>query len=94
MAGIAEVASAPYPDASQFDAKGKYFDAKATPEQPRWVSVDVRAVRQGPYLALAEMRSMPELEHMVLLQKGSRLSISPVSAGEWKAISKRIGGGR
>ena len=64
--------------------------AKASREQPRWISVDVHAVEQGCYLPLAEMRTMPELEEMVLLQKGSRLSISPVSAGQWKAILKRV----
>ncbi len=90
VAGIAEVASGAYPDASQFDKDGKYFDPKASREQPRWISVDVHAVEQGRYLPLAEMRTMPELEEMVLLQKGSRLSISPVSAGQWKAILKKI----
>ncbi|MDB5916152.1 MAG: hypothetical protein JWR40_386 [Massilia sp.] len=90
VAGIAEVASAAYPDHSQFDAGGKYFDPKATRETPRWISVDVRALEQGRYLPLSEMRAMPELEDMVLLQKGSRLSISPVTAGQWKAILKRL----
>ena len=91
VAGIAEIVSGPYPDASQFDKGGKYFDPKATPEQPRWVSIDVHAVKQGRYLPLSEMRTMPELEDMVLLQKGSRLSITPVTAAQWKAILKRIG---
>lgn len=90
VAGIAEVASAAYPDESQFDKKGKYFDPKASREQPRWISVDVRAVERGRYLPLSEMRTMPELEEMVLLQKGSRLSISPVTAPQWKAILKRV----
>jgi predicted RNA-binding protein with PUA-like domain len=92
VAGIAEVASVAYPDESQFDQGGKYFDSKATREQPRWISVDVRGVEQGRYLPLSEMRAMPELEDMVLLQKGSRLSISPVSAAQWKAILKRVRG--
>ncbi|MEW6373437.1 MAG: EVE domain-containing protein [Pseudomonadota bacterium] len=90
VAGIAQVASGPYPDASQFDSAGKYFDPKATPEQPRWISVDVKAVEQGRYLPLSEMRAIPELEDMVLLQKGSRLSISPVTAGQWNAILELI----
>jgi predicted RNA-binding protein with PUA-like domain len=92
VAGIAAVASTPYPDASQFDRDGKYFDPKATLEQPRWISLDVRAVEQGRYLALSEMRTMPELEGMVLLQKGSRLSISPVSSAEWAVIHTYIVG--
>jgi predicted RNA-binding protein with PUA-like domain len=86
VAGIARVASGAYPDASQFDAASKYFDPKATSETPRWISVDVQAVASGRYLPLTEMRTVPELEDMVLLQKGSRLSISPVTAGQWQRI--------
>lgn len=86
VAGIAEVASTAYPDASQFDPASHYFDAKATEETPRWTSVDVRAVAQGRFVPLTELRAMDALEGMVLLQKGSRLSISPVSAGQWRAI--------
>lgn len=92
VAGIAEVASGPYPDASQFYRAGHYFDPKATPEQPRWISVDVKAKEQGRYLPLSEMRTLPELEDMVLLQKGSRLSISPVTPGQWKVILDLIRG--
>lgn len=90
IAGVAEVASGPYPDATQFDPKSPYYDPKATFEQPRWISVDVRAVEQGDYLPLSEMRTMPELEDMVLLKKGSRLSISPVTAAQWKAVLGRV----
>ncbi|HBZ06113.1 MAG TPA: EVE domain-containing protein [Massilia sp.] len=90
VAGIAQVASGPYPDASQFDSQGKYFDPKATHEQPRWISVDVKAVEQGRYLPLSEMRAIPELDDMVLLQKGSRLSISPVTTGQWNKILELI----
>lgn len=87
VAGLAEVAGSPYPDASQFDAASPYYDAKATPAQPRWISIDVHAVRGGRFLTLAEMRAMPTLADMVLLQKGSRLSVSPVSTAEWQAIA-------
>lgn len=86
VAGIARVASGAYPDASQFEDGGKYFDPKATRETPRWISVDVQAVAQGRYLPLTELRGVPELEDMVLLQKGSRLSISPVTPGQWTTI--------
>jgi predicted RNA-binding protein with PUA-like domain len=92
VAGIAEVASGPYPDASQFDPASNYFDPKATLETPRWISVDVRAVEQGRYVTLAELRATPELEDMVLLQKGSRLSISPVTKGEWDAVLRLMRG--
>jgi predicted RNA-binding protein with PUA-like domain len=86
VAGLAEVASSPYPDESQFETDGKYFDPKATREQPRWISVDVHAREMGRYLPLSEMRAIPELADMLLLQKGSRLSITPVTKGEWDKI--------
>ena len=93
VAGIAEVASSPYPDATQFDAASRYHDPKATREQPRWISVDVRAIEAGRYLPLGEMRSIAALEDMVLLQKGSRLSISPVTSAQWNTIVARLRGG-
>jgi predicted RNA-binding protein with PUA-like domain len=91
VAGIARVASTPYPDATQFDPASPYFDPKATLEQPRWISVDVTAVAQGRYLPLSELRAVPALEDMVLLQKGSRLSVSPVTPGQWNKILEMAG---
>ncbi len=90
IAGLAEVASTPYPDETQFDAKSKYYDAKSTPENPRWVLVDVKATRKTRLLSLAEMRTRPELASMVVLQKGSRLSITPVTKEEWQAVLKLL----
>lgn len=90
VVGIAEVVSAPYPDATQFDAKSHYFDPKATPENPRWILVDVKAIRKTRVLSLAEMRTNEALASMVVLQKGSRLSITPVTAAEWKAVLKLL----
>jgi predicted RNA-binding protein with PUA-like domain len=90
VAGIAEVASNPYPDESQFDPASKYYDPKAQREQPRWVSIDVKAVEQGRYLTLTEMRAVPELDDMVLLRKGSRLSVSPVTQAEWDAVLRLV----
>jgi len=58
VAGVARVASGPYPDATQFDPQSHYYDPKATPEQPRWISVDVQAVAAGRYLALTEMKML------------------------------------
>lgn len=92
IAGIAEVVSGPYPDATQFDPKSHYFDAKATQEQPRWISVDVKGVRKTRLLSLAEMRTLPQLEDMVVLQKGSRLSITPVTAAQWKHVMALLKG--
>lgn len=93
VAGLAEVASVAYPDASQFEAGGKYFDPKATPEQPRWVGVDVRGIRKTALLALAELRRIAELEDMLLLKKGSRLSITPVTPAQWDVIVARLRAG-
>jgi predicted RNA-binding protein with PUA-like domain len=91
VAGIAQVSSNAYPDATQFDSASKYFDPKSTREQPRWISLDVHALEKGAFLPLSEMRLMPELEDMVLLQKGSRLSISPVTPAQWQAVRTKIG---
>ncbi|HJU99021.1 MAG TPA: EVE domain-containing protein [Burkholderiaceae bacterium] len=90
IAGLAEVVGTPYPDATQFDANSKYHDPKATPEQPRWISIDVRATKKTRLLPLAELRTIPALEDMVLLQKGSRLSITPVTKGQWNTIVKLL----
>jgi predicted RNA-binding protein with PUA-like domain len=93
VAGLAEVASTPYPDASQFEQGGKYFDPKATLQQPRWVSVDVRGLRKTRLLPLAEMRTIAGLEQMAVLQKGSRLSVTPVAPAEWRIINARLDAG-
>ncbi len=90
IAGIASVSTSAYPDATQFDRKSKYFDAKAKPEAPRWYLVDVQLVRKTPLISLAMMREQTALEDMVILQRGNRLSITPVSAAHWKYISKLI----
>ncbi|WP_426173855.1 EVE domain-containing protein [Massilia sp. TWR1-2-2] len=90
IAGIVEIVSAAYPDATQFDSTSPYYDAKATQEQPRWISVDVKAVRKTALLSLKQMRTMPELSDMRLLAKGSRLSVMPVEAAEWKFIQKML----
>ncbi len=92
IAGIAEVVSGPYPDATQFDPKSPYYDPKATQEQPRWISVDVKGVRKTRLLSLAEMRTLPQLEDMVVLQKGSRLSITPVTPAQWKHVMALLKG--
>jgi predicted RNA-binding protein with PUA-like domain len=90
IAGLAEVASTPYPDDTQFDLHGKYFDPKATREAPRWVLVDVRAIKKTRLMALAELREQPELADMVILKRGNRLSITPVTAAEWRCINRQL----
>ncbi len=88
VAGIAEVASTAYPDDTQFDPQSKYFDPKATQETPRWMLVDVRVTRKTRLVPLAEMREGKALANMIVLQRGNRLSITPVTAAEYKAILK------
>ena len=90
IAGIVEIASTAYPDATQFDPASDYFDPKATQEQPRWSSVDVTAVRKTRLLSLKELRTYPVLEGMQLLAKGSRLSIMPVEAAHWRFIEQLL----
>ena len=90
VVGIARVASASKPDPTQFDRASPYFDAASKPEAPRWLLVDVQALRKTRLLALPELRSVPELTAMVLLRKGNRLSITPVTEAEWRAIDKLL----
>ena len=80
------MASAAYDDASQFDAKSPYFDARSDPARPRWQLVDVRHLATTPLLSLKAMRARPEFAAMVLLKPGSRLSITPVTPDEWRAV--------
>jgi predicted RNA-binding protein with PUA-like domain len=91
VAGIAEVASKAYPDATQFDRRSHYFDAKSKADAPRWSLVDVRLVKKTRLLSLAEMRTLAPLAGMRLLQRGNRLSITPVSAAEWQYITHLLG---
>lgn len=90
VAGIARVSSPAYPDATQFDKKNKYFDLKATQETPRWMNVDVQFVKKLNIISLAEMRKHPELESMRILQKGNRLSITPLDPAEWRFIVEKL----
>lgn len=91
VVGLATVSTAPYPDATQFDKKSHYFDEKSTRENPRWMLVDVTLDRKTRLLPLVEMRDAPELASMIVLKPGNRLSITPVTPAEWKAVLKRLG---
>jgi predicted RNA-binding protein with PUA-like domain len=90
IAGLAEVASAPYADASQFDRKSDYFDPKSKKDAPRWINVDVRALKKTRLVPLTEIREHKPLAGMVLLRPGNRLSITPVTAAEWKYIVGKL----
>jgi predicted RNA-binding protein with PUA-like domain len=86
IAGIAEVSTLAYPDRLQFIKDHKYYDPKATPETPRWFNVDVKLVRKTRLLSLKEMRENPILENLKILQRGNRLSITPVDPRDWQTI--------
>ena len=90
IAGIAEVCKQAYPDRTQFDPKHKYFDAKATTENPRWFNVDVKLVRKTRLLSLKELRETPELANLRILQRGNRLSITPVDPRDWEIILDKL----
>ena len=90
IAGLAEVASAAYPDVSQFDPKSDYYDPASKREAPRWFNVDVRALKKTRLVSLPEMRKQKQLKNMVTLRPGNRLSITPVTEAEWKHITTRL----
>jgi len=90
VAGIVEIASAAYPDASQFDRKSPYYDPESKRESPRWFNVDVRFLRKTRLVALADLRGHRELSGMRTLARGNRLSITPVSANEWEFITREL----
>jgi predicted RNA-binding protein with PUA-like domain len=94
IAGLAEVASAPYPDPTQFDRRSPYYDAGSKKDAPRWLLVDIRARRKTPLISLADLRKHAELADMVVLRRGNRLSITPVTAAEWRFITTRLLGSR
>ena len=93
IVGTAEVVKGGYPDPTAFDSKDPHYDPKSKPDAPTWYMVDVKAVKRFPEIVTLErLRSVKGLEKMMLLQKGSRLSVQPVTAAEW-AIIEKLGGG-
>lgn len=92
VAGVARVARESYPDPTQFDPRHKYHDPKADPDEPTWYLVDIQAVKPFEELVtLASLKENPRLADMVVCQKGSRLSVQPVRAPEWREVL-RMGG--
>ena len=93
VAGVAEVCRESYPDFTQFDPGSKYFDPKATDENPRWFMVDVRFVEKfAREVSLPEIRATPELAEMVLVNR-SRLSVQPVTEAEYECVLAMAGRG-
>ena len=91
IVGIARVASSPYPDPTQFDVQSPYFDGKSKPAEPRWMLVDVQVVKKTRTLGLPELRATPQLDELLVLKKGNRLSITPVEAVHWQIICSLLG---
>jgi predicted RNA-binding protein with PUA-like domain len=89
VVGTAEVVRAGYPDPTQFDPQSHHYDADARPAEPRWYMIDVKLGQVFKRaVGLPELRAHPALEEMVLLRKGSRLSVQPVTAKEWSTVVK------
>ena len=87
IAGIAKVASKPYPDPTQFDENSRYFDPKSSRDEPRWILVDVEFVRKLKRpIRLVDIKAHPGLEDMILVRRGNRLSIMPVEKKHWDLI--------
>ena len=87
VVGIAEVVKTAYADSTQFDKRDKHYDPESTPADPRWDMVDIKYLRTfSKPLTLEALRKETTLKGMVLLQKGSRLSVQPVTPLEWKHI--------
>lgn len=85
--GIAKVVKTVYPDSTQFDKRDKHYDPDSDPSQPRWDMVDIKYVRKfARPVTLDELRKETKLKGMVLLKKGSRLSVQPVTQLEWRHI--------
>jgi predicted RNA-binding protein with PUA-like domain len=87
IAGIVRVVREAYPDFTAWHRGGDYYDPRSSEKKPMWQMVDVAYEREMPrFVSLAELRTRPELAYMVLLRKGSRLSVQPVTAEEWAAV--------
>lgn len=90
IAGIARIASGPHPDECQFDVKSPYYDPKSSRENPRWIAVDVEGLIKISLVPIARLRARPELSGMRILQRGNRLSITPVTKEEFRFITDHL----
>jgi predicted RNA-binding protein with PUA-like domain len=91
IVGLVEVARAAYPDETQFERKSQSYDPGATRENPRWFNVDVKFVKKTRVVSLGELRGQKALKRMQILQRGNRLSITPVSQAEWDCVIGLLG---
>ena len=90
IAGMAEVHKAAYPDETQFDRRSRYYEPGATRAEPRWFSVDVNFVKKTRTVGLDELRGHRQLKNMLVLRRGNRLSIMPVTATEWAYVMRLL----
>jgi len=90
IVGIMEVCQLAYPDKLQFIKNHKYFDPKSDPKNPRWLNVDVKFLKKTRLLGLQDIRTYNELKNMKILQRGNRLSITPVTPEEWDFINQLL----
>ena len=91
VAGLARVSKEGYPDHTSWDIDSKYFDEKSSPENPRWIMVDIEPLKEMQAVSLADLRINPALEDMALLARGQRLSVQPVSEEHFLEVC-RMGG--
>ena len=90
IAGLAEIASAAYPDPTQFDRKSPYYDPKSPRSAPRWLCIEVRALRKTRLVTVPQLRTHAQLAKLWTLRPGNRLSITPVTVAEWKFICRNL----
>jgi predicted RNA-binding protein with PUA-like domain len=90
IVGTVEVVKLAYPDPTQFDHKSRYYDPRAARNEPRWLNVDVKFVHKTRVVGLAELRAQKILKNMQVLQRGNRLSITPVTPAEWECVMRLI----
>ena len=91
IVGIARVASGAKTDPTQFDPASPYFDTASQPDAPRWLLVDVQVTHKTRNLTLPLLRADADLQDLLVLKKGNRLSITPVEAAHWQKILQRLG---
>lgn len=91
IAGLARIAGEPAADSTQFDPRSRYHDPKSSTAEPRWLQIDVSLDRKTDLLGLHAMRQVSELASMQVLKRGNRLSITPVTAEEWRAVLALLG---
>jgi len=91
VGGVAKIVREGYPDFTSWDAEGKYFDEKSTPENPRWFMVDIEPIAELEMVSLESMKANPNLEGMPLLQRGQRLSVQPVTEEQFDEILRMAG---